>query len=85
MLMACVPPKTVVHDSCVFYRTSKITNQHIVTLHGIKIGAKQPSLKRTASLPLKIGRLPPQKKETRKYSNHPFSGAKMLISGRVSF
>ncbi len=40
------------------------------------------SLKLTASLPLKIGRLP--QKETRKYSNHPFSGA-MLVWGRVCF
>ena len=38
------------------------------------------SLKLTGSLPLKIGLL--TQKETRKYSNHPFSGA-MLVSGRV--
>ena len=39
------------------------------------------TLPKTNSLPLKIGLLP--QKETRKSSNHPFSGAKMLVSGRV--
>ena len=39
------------------------------------------SLKLTTFLPLKIGRKPNRKGL---YSNHPFSGAKMLVSGRVS-
>ncbi len=38
------------------------------------------SLKLTASLPLKIGWAPKENE----YSNHPFSGAKMLVSGRVN-
>ena len=37
----------------------------------------------TNSSHLKIGRLTTQE-ETKKSSNHPFSGAKMLVSGRVS-
>ena len=38
-----------------------------------------PSLKLTSNAPDKMV----SQKETRKSSNHPFSGAKMLVSGRV--
>ena len=40
----------------------------------------KPTLPKTNRSPLKIG----HPKRKRSYSNHPFSGAKMLVSGRVS-
>ena len=41
-------------------------------------------LPKTNSSPLKIGRNAP-KVRNRSYSNHPFSGAMLLVSGRVDF
>ena len=46
-------------------------------------GGGLPSLKLAASLRLKIGKGP--QKETRKSSNHPFSGTYLLVSGRVTW
>ena len=63
-------------STCFLHQKAKEDGQNIN-------GPEVPSLKRTASLPLKMFRAPKRK---RTYSNHPFSGAKLLlVLGRVTF